>query len=326
MQNHELREQDPPLKYDNTLGSSYESCPRRFYFQRRGFTYRGKPSYFAFGSAWGIFQGIWHSSEGPHSDPGSKEWELSFALALSEALEYWDLSGAEDIRNDSRGNLQALILRYVENYSHEPWKMVKEGAERGWLWPLEGSPYFLGGSIDGQLYWEGLGSLFKEDKTTGVYLNDQYIRQWNFANQVTGYIWYGRKLYGEEFFGVLMDMASKQITKAGKTPLFGRVLETRSEDKLREFEADWLHRIHRIEDSWNRWHWPKAMNPIECTGGLGRSQCLFQRVCLSDMHFSEVNPLQFDNIVLDETPWEPWNWTDPRKELEGMKPSETNSV
>ena len=317
MKDSDLWAEGPPIKYDNTMAVTFEQCRRKFYWWRRGFDYSGRPSYFAFGSAWGVFQGLWHDSIGPHILAGESGWQEALDNALAGALLFWDKQGTEDFKVNSRENLVKLALLYTETYQLEPWKMVKGGAERGFLWPLEGTTYFLGGATDGQLYWEDLEkNLFKEDKTTGIYLNDAYIRQWAFSSQITQYCWYGTRLYGEEkFHGLLVDMASKKITKAGKTPQFGRVLETRSEDQLKEFEEDWKHLIYRIEDTWEKWHWPKTRDTINCTGGIGKAPCLYQKLCLSDMDFRELNPLQFDSITLRLEEWQPWNWTDPLKEI-----------
>ena len=306
MHDHELKEEGPPVKLDNTMALSFEECPRKFYWWRRGFTYAQKPNYFAFGSIWGEMQGLWHGSEGPHVGFDTPEFELSIALCLQLGRKLWTESGAIDDRSNSLSNLEALFLRYVETYQDEPFHLVKGGAEKGWLWPLVDTPYYLGGAIDAYIEWPGYGRLIKEDKTTGIYLNDSYIRQWEFANQVTGYIWYLTQLFGEECWGCLMDMASKRITKTGKTPLFARILIQKSETQLEEFEKDWLYRIHRIEDCWNTWHFPKTMNPINCTGGIGKSPCLYQPLCLSDMPFTDLTPTQFPGIVESDERWAPW--------------------
>lgn len=318
MTNDELRAAGPPTKFDNTLGSTFEECTRKFYWWNRGYTYPTRPSYFSWGSAWGIMQGIWHSSPGPHSSPSSKEFVENLIYAKAEGKRFWQESGSvEKPPNDTLDNLLALFDAYVETYQNEPFEIVPGGAEKGWLWPLSGTPYMLGGSIDQYIQWEPFGTLVKEDKTVGGYLTDGYIRQWAFANQVTGYIWYLTQLHGEECFGCLVNMASKTPRgpkSTAKTPRFARSLEKRTEADFAEFEAAWLYRIHRIEDMWERWLWPKTTNQLCCTGGIGKSPCLYQPLCLSQIPFVELDPLQFPGIVLDPKPWAPWEWKDPSKE------------
>jgi len=318
MRDDELRAAGPPKNFDNTLGATYCECPRKWYWWKRGFNYQSRPSYFSWGSAWGIMQGFWYSSKGPYSAAGSSDFLEAQAVAQNLGKAYWlDSGSVEKPPNDTLDNLLSLFEAYTETYENEPFELVPGGAEKGWLWPLEGTPYFLGGAIDQYIKWESFGTLVKEDKTLGGYLTDNYIRQWAFANQVTGYIWYVNKVLGEECFGCLMNMASKTPRgpkSTAKTPRFARVLEKRTEEQLKEFEIDWLHRIHRIEDSYSNWYWPKSMNPINCTGGVGKSPCLYQPLCLSPMHFTELDPLQFPGIVEDNTPWEPWYWKDPLKE------------
>jgi len=317
MTDDELKAQGPPLKFDNSMRSSFESCPRSFMWWRRGYTYNqeSKPAFFVFGSAWGIMQGVWHDSPGPHSSLSDSIFADCAQLALDAGLLYWDHHSPVEKARDTRANLYALFTLYLETYQMEPFSMVKGGAEKGWLYPLEHTPYYLGGSTDGYLMWEGIGTLIKEDKTTSIYLNDKYIRQWRFANQITGYIWYHSKLSDEP--GCLVNMASKQITKAGKTPQFTRVLERRSPLELKEFERDWLFTIHKIEDCWAQWIWPKTHNPINCTGGIGKSACLYQNLCLSDLPYQIIDPLTFPGIKLDETPWAPWEWKNPLHEITG---------
>lgn len=313
MRDEALRAAGPPERFDNTMGATFEECPRKFYWWRRGFTHASRPSYFAFGSAWGVLQGEWYSLGGGSICPADpkymeivkKVWEKGKAYFLEQVQ--GDAAPPNDL-----ATLETLFIRYVETYPLDNFKVV--GAERGWLWPLEGTPYFLGGSIDQYIEWPPYGTLVKEDKTVGTHLTDSYIRQWEFSNQVTGYIWYISKLLGEECFGCLMNLASKKILRGtGKTPQFARTLIKKSPEQLKEFEVDWIHRIHRIEDSWARWHWPKTTNPISCTGGIGKSPCLYQPLCLSSQPFYKLNPLQFPGIIEDDTPWEPWKWEEPTK-------------
>lgn len=328
MRDDELRALGPPTKFDNTLGTTFMDCPRKFYWWKRGFNYTARPSYFAFGSAWGIAQGIWHSSQGPHLDPSDPAFGEAVMAAFGAAKTYFLDAGVSAAPPNDLATLEQLFIRYVDTYQHEPFSIVEGGAEKGWLWPLPSTPYFLGGSIDQYIQWEPFGTLVKEDKTTGIYLNDAYIRQWAFANQVTGYIWYVTNLRGGDCFGCLMNMASKRIPKttSGKTPQFARQLEKRSEAQLKEFEIDWIYRIHLIEDSYDKWYWPKTMNAINCVGGIGKSPCLYQPLCLSELPFTELDPLQFSGIIEDDTPWEPWDWKDPLKETSAAVAGKTEEA
>lgn len=299
MTHREMLEKGLPDTFDNSM-RKWRSCPRKSYWTRRGFTYAGKPAYFAFGSAWGATQAAWYSQAS--SDKPTAERALN---ALQIGLKNWDASAAEGARNDTRENLVRLWGLYTDMYPEEPWEMV--ASEMGWQYPLRDSGYMLGGAIDGYISWPPFGMLVLETKTSGVWLGDQYLRQWSFSQQVTGYIWYLTQLLGEEqVFGCLMNLACKQISKAGKTPQFNRKLEKRSTEELEEFERSWISDIEVLEKYYSEEFFPKTDNPINCAGGIGKSACLFQPLCLSSIPLEELDPLQFESIVLQKEEWEPW--------------------
>jgi hypothetical protein len=102
-------------------------------------------------------------------------------------------------------------------------------------------------------------------------------------------------------------MATKQHVKGtGTTPQFSSQIETRNEDELREFENDWRRDIEDIERSWDRWHFPKTTDTINCTGGIGKSACPYKGLCLCGLPPYLVDPLAFPNLALKREKWEPW--------------------
>jgi len=318
-----LREKGPPLIFDNTMRTLFHSCQRKFYWWKiRGVDYLIKPSYFSWGSAWHIIKGYWYMSEGIKAEPFSKEWKSDATKALLLGLNYWDNSGAVDIKLDTRENLIRLWKEYIKVYPNEPFEIVKGGAELGWLWPLDraggrASKYFLGGSLDGYIKWDGFGLMALEEKTTGIWLSDFWISQWSFSSQITGYIWFTKKMLGtEEVYGCLVNMATKQDTgkaKTGTTPQFARQLETRTDESLKEFEQDWRRDIEDIERSWDRWHWPKTTDTINCTGGIGKSPCPYKGMCLSGLDKGTLDPLSFPNLTYRREKWEPWKRSNQEK-------------
>jgi len=315
-QEKQAREAGPPKLFDNTLRTTFHGCQRKYYWWAiRQVDYITKPSYFSFGSAWHEIKGSWYLSHSEADlEPKSPEWTLASMKALSKGLDFWDNSGSlPDKKGNSRENLMALWGKYIQSYPTEPWKLVKGGAELGWLWPLPtkgGRPsgYFLGGSLDGYINWPGFGLMPLEEKTTSIWLSDFYIMQWRFSSQITGYIWYLTNLLGSErVHGALINMATKQIVKGtGTTPQFARTLETRSEDDLLEFESDWRRDIEDIERSWDRWHFPKTTDTINCTGGIGKTACLYRGFCLSGLEPSQLDPSTFPNMTIRSESWEPW--------------------
>jgi len=306
------RELGPPKILDNTMRVGYHQCQRKFYWTWvRGVDYLVRPSYFAWGSAWHEIKGHWHRLPGAQAEPYSPEWKEAALEALTIGLDYWDNSGATDIRLDNRDNLTRLWKAYVLTYPSEPWSLVKGGAELGWLWPLplsggRASSYFLGGSMDGYIDYPGFGTMPLEEKTTGIWLSDFWLMQWRFSSQVTGYFWYIMQLVGE-CAGVLLHMTTKQLVKGtGKTPQFAIQIESRTEDALREFEQDWRRDIENIEKSWDRWHFPKTTDTINCTGGIGKAACPYKGLCLSGLPPALLDPMSFPNLTYRREKWEPW--------------------
>ena len=307
-----LRQVGPPKKYDNTMRVGYHQCQRKLYWWKiREVDYLIRPSYFAWGSAWHTIKAHWYSHPSSKAEPYSPEWKTAALESLVVGLDYWDNSGAIDNNLDTRENLIRLWKAYVRTYPTETWSLVKGGAEVGWLWPLPGpggmaTNYYLGGSMDGYIEFPGLGTLPLEEKTTSIWLSDFWIMQWRFSSQITGYFWYGVQLLGD-CAGVLINMATKKVvTGSGTTSQFASQIETRSEDDLREFENDWRRDIENIQRSWERWHWPKTTDTINCTGGIGKSACPYKGLCLSGLPPHLLDPLAFPNLTYREEKWEPW--------------------
>lgn len=288
----ELREQGPPETYDNTMMA--QPCMRALYWFLRGYEYQWTPAYFAFGRAWSVALDVW------------KGGASTVDVALEAARIEWESTGVQEGKNhDTMENLTALFKMYADTYPSEQFTI--HAAEKGWEWPIPGTNWFLGGSLDAFIEWSEYGIMVKENKTTGVYLTDNYISQWTFSDQVTGYIWYLRQLKGAEVYGCLMDMAYKRILKGtGKTPQFARSLESRSDQQLAEFIERSCERIEYITKMWDKWTWPKTKNPLNCVGGIGKSSCLFRGVCLNETHFAKIDPLMYEGITAREGEWEPW--------------------
>lgn len=294
MTDAELRAQSPPDTLDNTLRCTFDSCRRKFYWFLRGCDYRFTPAYFVFGRVWQIILDTWY-------DP-KIGGDVEVAIAAGQAE--WDKEMVEGKGLDTWPNLEKLFRLYAETFPVEPWTVVK--MESGWEWPILGTNFFLAGSLDGYIEFRPYGMLALEDKTSGVYLSDTFINQWKFSQQVTQYIWYLTQLLGEEVFGCLMNLACKRI-HGGQTPQFARNLETRSEYELEKFVEDCLQSFSDIALEWERWTWTKTCNHIECAGGIGKSPCLYQGLCLSELPIGEIDPFQgFEGIIHRDGPWEPW--------------------
>jgi hypothetical protein len=285
--------------------SQLDDCRRKFYWFYRGLDYAHTPAYFTFGKAWEVALDTWYSPQvdatwSPEQIDAHKE------RALLAAKAKWDEDGTIGSRNDTWENLEKLFGLYVETYPTDPFKVI--GMEKGWEFPLQGTPYWLAGSLDGYADWQPYGGLIVENKTFGGYMNDQYIRQWNFSGQVTNYIWFGTQIRGDELFGCLMNMGSKKIpVKKEPDNLFARDLQKRTPFELEEFIEGILQTFEEFKLEWERWTWKKTGNQVQCVGGMGRSACLFQPLCSLDCKPGEVpDPTSFEGITWRKEKWEPW--------------------
>jgi len=324
-----MRELSPPTIYDNTIRTSFKGCNRKFLWWWLGYDYQVRPSYFTFGSAWGMIKENWYSNKTVRDmEPYSPEWWQEAAISLTVGLDFWaEEGGVDDAKGNNRSNLTNLWKLYLKEYPVEPFTMIGDSGEVGWTYPLGklgSDEIYLAGAFDGYVEWPGYGVLVAEEKTVGVWLGDNIIRGYSFSSQITQYDWYLKKLVpGDEAFGVLVNMVCKQIpakiknwleagaagpvpASSGKTPQFARTLQQRSDEDLAEFERDWWRDIEDVYRSFETNHWPKTVDTILCTGGIGKSPCLYQGLCLCGLSIEDTNPLAFPNIVRREDEWTPW--------------------
>ncbi len=300
MTDQELRDQGPPTTLDNTIRSTYADCPRKLYWFLRRFEYANRPAYFTFGAAWQEILLEWYSQD---KERGPTE---RFAICCQKGLDYWDKAGEDGSAPNNKENLLSMFAYYVQKFPSEPWHVI--AGESGWEWPLatiNGTEYFLGGSLDGYVDWPGYGILCLENKTTGMYLTDSFLNQWSFSPQVTGYIWALTRMQGKEIFGALMNLASKRNMKE-PDKRFTRTLEKRNEDQLQQFERDWIYFIEELERAWFEWVWPLATNAINCAGGIGRSPCQYRPLCAHGAPIRSVDPNSIPSLVESKELWKPW--------------------
>ena len=309
MLDNELRNQEPPQTWDNTLRTTLKSCPRKLYWFLRGYDYSAdvKPPYFVWGAAFQEALASWYNI-GEQTVAGTTPHMERAGLALSTALEYWDSQGIMGAKKDTRENLEDKFFRYIEEYPEEDWLFTPDSMEVGWQWPLPGTEFFLGGALDGKVTWPGLGGLVLENKTAGVYLSDSYISQWEYSSQVRQYGWYGSQLM-HDFHGVLVNMINKQTPGPRSnwtTPEFARTVVKITPWQIEEFEEDINQDIQLFLRYWNDWYWPKTCDALSCVGGVGKAPCLYRYVCLSDQPYTEEEPSRFAGIVERESAWAPW--------------------
>lgn len=306
MLDHELREQGPPEDFDNTILAQEPSCPRRLYWFLRGATHRFVPAYFTYGKAMGVVLNTWHLTQDLESNPMERA-----ALALQKGEEEWQKDSPIEDKANSWSNLEETFMLYVQNYGPvEPWTMNLGKGELGFRFPIPGTMINYAGAIDAPILWNPYGELFREDKTIGAYITDSYVQQSDYSTQVSGYAWAYTLLRGEIPFGAYMNILSKAHRKEPEKR-FQRYLTKRSDWELDKFMTETILLADRIRSRWNpgQWFWPMLgkRDPINCTGGMGRSACLYKRLCLI-----EAEPWEFeDSYNFSEEfdwrdRWAPW--------------------
>lgn len=299
-----------PVIFDNTMRCAFRDCPRKYNWWINGFDYESSPSYFAFGQVWGVVKQEWYTLGGHQTPPRSPEWKSKAREALSVGLKFWSerCSNYEEKAPNNRENLMNLWNLYVQTYPNETLEMI--APELGFTFPLatiSGREVAVGGALDGYVRQPGIGIFALEEKTSGMYLSDAVISAYSYSPQITTYIWQGRKLIGEEFQGVLVSIATKRISKAGKTPQFARTFQDRTENDLEEFERDFIQDISDCYQCIDQDYFPKTTNSVNCTGGIGRAPCLFRGLCASGIPYKDLNLLNFPFIVhREDWLWEPW--------------------
>lgn len=303
----ELRDGGPPEAFDNTVKSYWCKCPRSLYWFYRGLDYLERPPYFTFGTAWGAGLNVWHQSQ------GISDLETRINAGLATLRKVWEKDAPPPPAKqsfDTLNNLEHLFLEYVETYgANEPWAHAYEKGELGFVLPIPGTTILFGGAIDSPIRWNPYGIMPREDKTTGFWVNDSYISQWDHSTQVTGYLWAMRQVLGEEPFAAYMNIAGKRPRK-DPAERFRRYLAKRDEEEIQSWLRDTILVVDDIRREWDRWLWPKlgAHDPINCAGGAGRKSCLYHRLCLRPMEpwdFEEAYDFSSE-FAFREKDWAPW--------------------
>jgi hypothetical protein len=277
-----------------------KDCPRKLYFFLSGYEPKSAKAYLTWGSAWHKIMDTWYKTEG--------ETDKRVFESLADGVQYFDDNITEESPDNTRDGLIAAFRYYVERYQDDPFKLIQGATEQGFQWPLVGTEFFYAGSMDGYIEWQPYGFLVLEHKTTGEYLSDSFIGQWEFSPQVTGYHWYLSKIH-EDVYGVLVNMITKKTPTAKSnwsTPRVARTLIRKTEADLVEFEADVVRDINYFKWCYDNETWQKTTNPRNCSGGPGRSQCPFKRICATQVDFRSVDISVYDNLQMRKEAWEPW--------------------
>uniref|UniRef100_A0A6M3JT91 PD-(D/E)XK nuclease superfamily protein n=1 Tax=viral metagenome TaxID=1070528 RepID=A0A6M3JT91_9ZZZZ len=299
----QLRSEGPPLIYDNTMLQEFAKCKRRFYWFSRGLTNLVEPAYFTWGRAWGAGVNRWHELQ------GEEDYLPRLAEAIASTQIEWEKSSPVEKGNDTLLNLEETLKNYSKIYGEEePWEMLYKRGELGFTIPIPGTFVSYGGAMDSAINWSGYGKMPREDKSTGAYINDSYMDQWNFSSQVKGYLWAFKQLVDSSCEGVYMNIASKRNRKEPELQ-FRREYIRISDWELAHFVREVIEMIDDIRYEWDRWVWTKTAmrDPIVCAGGAGRSACLYKRLCTLELEPWEMDgKFEFSSEFAWRDEWKPW--------------------
>ena len=305
-----------PICYDNTMLSQFASCQRKFKLFWMGLEPVERAVYFTFGQIWQEALEKWYVSK------GDTAYRLGEAIELAERR--WADEGSPTVGRHTIENLRFMLTMYAIEYDKEPFEVIMRQTESGpkmelgFEFPLPGTPWMLGGAIDGYIHWGAYGKLVLENKTSGIALSDGYMAGWRHSSQVSQYYWGLCQLLPEAPFGVLMNCAFKGVSDKAKLAfkkdlvipegVFARDLEKRSPWRMKEFERDCRLAIEDIQKAFDRDHWPKTKDHVQCIGGIGKSPCTFRRLCLMEEEpwKMEVAQLLGPDLKFREKAWKPW--------------------
>lgn len=320
MNDKELRSNGPPTHFDDTILKTQCVCHRALYWFLRGLDYKTVPVYFVTGRAFGAAVNVWHSRNGEPLFSNKETGEGRFVDSLAAAQAIWQKECPVETDKENWETFVSLFKEYVSFYGlKERWNMAYKSGEKGFALPLPGAPagVVYCGAIDAPILWKPYGNLVREDKTTGAWVTQGYLDQWDYSTQVTGYIWAFVTVNGD-CFGAYMNIAGKipRYEKTGKNKIpaphlrFARYLTKREPDDLVRFMKESCSLVEGIWREWDpgAWNWDKTgkRNPMSCTGGMGRSPCLYRHLCLLPVEPWEME----EHNYLDEFSWRgrwaPW--------------------
>lgn len=308
---------DLPTHADQTMLKSFDGCRRKFYwwYIRRA-DYKITPPYFVWGRAWQEMLCYWYS----HPDD-SPEDRLRESIALGEHI--WTEEGTMEAGYNNLETLRWAMIFYSVNFPVESFEVVtlEDKVELGFELPFPPRPTWnICGAIDGYLQWNPYGLIVLENKSAGVDVGQaKYLAQWYFDLQPMTYYWALREVLEEEPFGVYMNCVCKKILKkhidefqkAHTIPnqIFARDIIQKQPYDIEEFLARVNDILVEIEVEWDLWHWRRTLNTIECVGGIAKSPCPYQRLCLQKRGPTEISDEEIElagGLVVRKDKWEPW--------------------
>lgn len=279
-----------PEIIDNTILSSYKSCPTKMYWQhhRHASPKRGSIHLIAGGAyAKGleVFRRLYYSEASP-AHRNKRAALLGGLLELYRAYGYYESIEATDddwvSGPKSCNNVALAYVDYIETYDPErdylqPYMQGGEPAvEFSFNFPLErnhpttGQPLIYCGRFDMLGVNTKYNSLWIVDEKTTTAMGTTWAKQWELRAQFMGYA-YGAAQFGYNIAGAIVRGTALQKTqiKQQQCPVqFPHWM-------LERWYEDAHHIIDRMLEDWDRGHWIRDFGDA-CTSFGG---CTFKDIC-----------------------------------------------
>jgi hypothetical protein len=222
--------------YDNTVLSTFERCERRAFFRHVLHWTGDQPTHaLIFGLAWhNAMDAVW---EHLVSDKDSR---TTAQRAYDAFIKRWTEEGLPDPQSDhvdweqfkARTPFTAIdmIKAYIEQRSSLIRQTTHLGIEKPFVVPLdEGSQVLYCGKLD-KIRETNEGMVIVLDhKTSSQYsvrdtFQESFLEGFDPDSQVDGYKYAGLMLYGDRFYGVVIDGALVHSNKSGTVTGFRNVI------------------------------------------------------------------------------------------------------
>ncbi len=309
----------PPSQYfDNTRLTSFMARPRAYFFRHvKHWGSVNTPIYFTFGSAWHkAMDVIWLNADKFSKDDLLNMSHYAFNLVWDSEVQEDYISDIREIRNP--GLAREMLLEYLDmrHVKIATYTILEDGIEKPFTVPIiEGTDIFYIGRID-KVFQDRNSIYFAEHKTTTWYKKDggfatKFIEQFAPNNQIDGYIYQGKVIYGDKFKGINIDAVLVHKTvRAFKTIPISR-LEQITEGWMWETQY-WINEIidntisyHNLLESGDEDVFMPAFpkKTSSCMSFQGYNTCAYHNIC----RFQSENPTFMetpDNFKIDE--WKPF--------------------
>jgi hypothetical protein len=286
---------------DNTKRSTYQTCPRKYYWSHvMGLVPIFGSTALRYGSAWhGILEGYYtHVMQNGWLHDGKA---LEAGIMLGKKV--WDEeSVTRTFSDDYRTfeNLTKSFLTYLNHFSYEVGmleviateqvfeiEMGPEGPEEATLFPWLEDGFLFTGRLDMQVMMNGAPWLV-ENKTTGQWLSTQTERL-NRSAQLIGYNYAGAKTLNFKPEGSLINIhhLSARKNKAeqwGEPKIdFARVPQIFPAGDVFQWRRSLLHTANQIAFSFITGHWPMQFDSCYQYG-----RCAYTSLCEQNRPLEET--------------------------------------